>query len=688
MNTQQGTAGETLHTALPGTPSSLKKQALYAVLAAPELRSQTARQILYWLTWLSLLSSWELARLVERDDQTTRGHLLRLEELHLVAHVVCDEPGWPPRHHRYYLTDLGLYALVAQYPEAPGRISVPKLVKSYPVTRQDLLARLARLPVHLVLSDLVSRLRAQCPQGYELTSYQQPWKEDYIAQGQRHTWTCDAAFLLTTPRGTHHAFYVRVDQPERMFGQKEEMAFLSHLLDLRTTSLLSGESVPRLLILTQTARFPFWFEQIARTCALRGRTLPTCAIADYRDLAHSAYAPIWLPLDGGMPSLGDIKSGPDTRCVSLTALCNEIAEDSLVERFSRYFTFQKLLLERQTGPLARHTHTLPQYVYESLQAEADQLQPIERKDIPAIGREIADEFYGTRSERTRMAALLTLCFTAQQKSILAALARHPWMALPDLQTHLQSKSTDPRLVLRQLKPLTDVQIAHLYPWPANVPWQEQERYALTEAGLRYLAARHGLPPAHYLCPPSKKQPGQRVSQMDETIRWVQRGAGDLKRQMFHTNGVYRCIRQITEAGRRGGAYEVLFWRSAREAIRWHPDMLGRECIFARPDAELLYAVRGQPTINRLLIEYDRGTTYAREYQIKLAAYADYQDATKDLLPPIVMIVQSQHTRKTIERVVHEVQASALPIVMILEHEVGRTGLQSILPQLLHLSRTP
>jgi hypothetical protein len=61
-------------TALPGTPFSLKKQALAAVLSAAERRTLVARQI---LTWLSVLSSWELARQVERDDQTTRGHLLR-----------------------------------------------------------------------------------------------------------------------------------------------------------------------------------------------------------------------------------------------------------------------------------------------------------------------------------------------------------------------------------------------------------------------------------------------------------------------------------------------------------------------------------------------------------------------------------------------------------------------------------
>src|SRR5579864_909080 len=193
--------------------SPLPKEALELVMASGE-PGKIDQELLRWLVWLSLLSVQELARLVQVDGRsfdakTIGAHLLHLERLDLAASVVLSEVGWPPYQHRYYITDLGLYALVKRY---PASISVPKLVACYPVTRTDLLARLARPFVHLALSALVSRLIAESPPGYRLTSYQQPWKQtcDGITGGGQQTWRCDAAFLLQTPTGAQHAFYVRV----------------------------------------------------------------------------------------------------------------------------------------------------------------------------------------------------------------------------------------------------------------------------------------------------------------------------------------------------------------------------------------------------------------------------------------------------------------------------------------------
>src|SRR6266566_4605052 len=160
--------------------SPLSREALEQVMASGEPR-KIDLELLRWLVWLSLLSVQELTRLVQVDgrsfDEKTIGHhLLRLERFDLAASVELSEAGWPRGQHRYYITDLGLYALVKRYPES---ISVPRLVACYPVSRTDLLARLARPFVHLALSALVSRLIAESPRGYRLTSYQQPWKQTY-----------------------------------------------------------------------------------------------------------------------------------------------------------------------------------------------------------------------------------------------------------------------------------------------------------------------------------------------------------------------------------------------------------------------------------------------------------------------------------------------------------------------------
>jgi hypothetical protein len=251
--------------------SPLPKEALEGVMSSGELR-KIDLELLRWLVWLSLLSVQELAWLVKVDGRsfdtkTIGSHLLHLERLDLAESVVLSEVGWPPFQHRYYITDLGLYALVKHY---PASISVPKLVACYPVTRTDLLARLGRPVVHLALSELVSRLIAESPPGYNLSSYQQPWKQTYgrISTGMQQTWRCEAAFQLQTPTGEQHAFYVRVDQPESLFSQAEAKRWLSRLFALRTYQRLRGEVMPHLLLLSTPARFPFWAEQIERITLL------------------------------------------------------------------------------------------------------------------------------------------------------------------------------------------------------------------------------------------------------------------------------------------------------------------------------------------------------------------------------------------------------------------------------------
>src|SRR5438876_651816 len=152
----------------------------------------------------------------------------------------------------------------------------------------------ARPQVHLVLSDLVSRLLSECPDGYQLTSYQQPWKQLYRWQGSRHAFTADAALLLRSPRGTEHAFYVLVDQPERMFSQQQEKKHLEKLLELRQATHLQREVVPHLLLLSVPARFSFWAELLEQSALTHTSALLPGAIADYGQLSRGMQAPISL----------------------------------------------------------------------------------------------------------------------------------------------------------------------------------------------------------------------------------------------------------------------------------------------------------------------------------------------------------------------------------------------------------
>ncbi len=657
--------------------SPLSREALDQVLASAELRKMDL-ELLRWLVWLSLLSVQELTRLVKVDgrsfDEKTIGHhLLRLERLDLAASVVLSEAGWPRGQHRFYITDTGLYALVKRYPES---ISVPRLVTCYPVTRTDLLARLARPVVHLALSDLVSRLIAESPAGYRLTSYQQPWKQTCgtITGGGHQTWRCDAAFLLQTPHGTQHAFYVRVDQPECLFSQAEAKRWLSRLFALRKYQHLHGDVMPQLLLLSVPARFPFWAEQIEHVTLLGNTSLPRGCIADYTRLAGGAYAPIWL-------SFGELVSGgdrdPGCGQASLLSLLDLPALPDLVEQFSQYFTFQHLLIRRMTGPLSCRTKTLPRFVGDSLQEEARrEVQPPGGADLTGVPVMLAEELYGNKAARLRIAALLNLALTRQQKDILALLVRHPHLSLPDLNALLHPESQDERIIQRQLDPLLiELKLARKDRWNAGVGWRERERYQISEIGLRFLAMRHGLTPAYYLMPEKKvRDEKKRVSPRDSTVNWEQRGAVLLGRQMGHTNALYQCVRGIIEVGVRSEAYRIICWKSARESARCYYDSDERDWMNVRPDAELLYVRTDGVRLDCVLVEYDRGTTFYREYAAKFEAYSHYQHYTRTTLPPILVVIQLASTAKIIRKAIDEVGAGDVEVVLVLEAHLLQHGL--------------
>ena len=197
-----------------------------------------------------------------------------------------------------------------------------------------------------------------------------------------------------------------------------------------------------------------------------------------------------------------------------------------------------------------------------------------------------------------------------------------------------------------------------------------------ETALRFLAVRHGVSPAHYLYPVTEEPDRRKISPLDPTLPWVQRGIKGLKAQMSHTNELYRCIRHIVAAGRRSGSYAIVFWKSARESVRSYHD--SSERYSGRPDAELLYTLPGSTAVRHLLIEYDRGTTFAREYQDKFAAYSAYQHDMRTVLPRIVMITPIQQAAERIRRSIRQVHAQDVQVTIVLEQDVLQRGLLPVL----------
>ncbi len=672
------------------TPLTLEE---VEAISSSEVITPAHLDVLRWLVWLPLLAREELVRTTRNPASTLWSHLNQLAKLGLVDYVMMNETGWPRRHH-YYATDLGLYVLVRLDPRP---ISVYKLAMSYPVTRADLLERLARPRVHLACSELATRLIAEHPQGYRLTSYQQPYKESYIdTKGVKHTLIFDAAFLLQTERNASHAFYVRIDQPEHMLSLREVKTFINKYLSLRQATHLGQEIMPHFLLLSSRERFSFWADLVNRMTLPQGIALRDCgkpegarehmdlswSIADIADLSKGAYTRIWTPFHALIEHRGTVNIQLD-----IQSFLDRVAAPRLVERFSQYFTFQRVLLRRDTRPLTRRKKGLPRYVNIALRSDAAPLiiRARRSRSTPSDGYSAAElvpqldsAFYGGPQDRLYMTTLLTLALSDQQKEIIASLARHPYLSRSDLLTLLHHQ--DERLLTRQITPLVNLKLVKIYPWSEAPTWRERERYYLHETALRYLSCRHGLSPASYLFPHLSEN-RHAVSPLDRNVVWRHCGAWGLKSQMAHTNGLYRCTRSILETSYHSHAYQMLYWKSAREAVRWYRDPLTGETAYIRPDAELLYTTQELAEVRSLLIEYDRDTTSRNQLICKFRCYAEYQRETRITLPITLVITQNERAVDKIWGAWDEAKAFDVSVVVVLEEDVVEHGLLDILGQI-------
>jgi hypothetical protein len=602
--------------------------------------------LLRWLIWLPLLSTAELSRLVERTEKTVAASLKQMEEMDLVAHIVLSEPDGPP-HFRYYVDDLGLYVFAAR---AQPPLSVPRLAQAYAIDHDDLLARVARPDLLRSLADVATRLIAEGRAiGYPLVSYQQPWAQADTIFGKRQTLRFDAALLIRHPQGTEHACYLRMDPIEdRLFPEKRERKTLTRLVALRDALLIQHEHAPRLLIVTQASRLLLWAELLSRISDERTPSPIAGGITLLSDLSAGIYAAIWWPFDTLRDwSTTSHSPPPPTARVPLADLLGPPTSPALAERFSQRETFAHLLTERAGLPLRKTRKPLPTYVGPRLDREAQALHK----------RSLADALIlGTRAEQRAGCALLSLVLSGRQKEILTWLAHHPLLTLQDLAAILVKTSGDIRVVQRHLSTLDRLALLVPFQWWKADLWQERERYLLSEAALRYTALREGLPAASYLLPAKYKKNDGPLS--------IQSGSAGLFAQMGHTSGLYRAVSTLVKRAH-GEQARVVLWKNAREAIRWYRHPFGQDLMQVRPDAELLYLLPGADTLHSVLLEYDRATTFAREYEGKFSAYADYQEYARAPLPPIAVITQSEQSARLIRSVLSDL-AVPLQVVIVLE----------------------
>lgn len=632
--------------------------------------------LLRWLTWLSLLSRDELARVLGMHPQKLWELLNELLTLKLIDYVILNETDWPRRHYRYHLTDLGLYALAAAHTPT---LSARKIAMSYPVGYADLTERLARSRVHLPLSDLVTRLLSECPAGYQLCSYQQPYGQVYTDhENKNHTLRFDAAFLLQTPVQTPHAFYVHVDQPQHIMSQKEAKVFMKKLAALRQAMLLQEGRMPKLLLLSSPERFSFWAEHLERLALQRGTALLNGAIADARSLTKGAYAPIWVPFHK-LPAQGGVVQESDL--TDLLSLLGQPATPHIVARFAPSFSFRE-----EDEAQTKKTRSLKRFVDLPLREEADKFTPLftPQELTPAqrtqgssyiqVTAEVLEMLSGEKDERLSIAAQLSLALSSFQKDILTYLTRHPYLTTADLSVLLSPALPNARALTRQIAPLIHLRFVRIARW-RELGWENEERYQIREPGLRFVALRHGLSPAYYLHPYTP--PGE------ERVVWLHKWAQMLSNKKEHTHGLYQCVRRIYQIANQKQTYQVAFWKGETDAYRECLDQISPETkVKVMPDAELLLCLhKDQFTPQPLLIEYDRATTTEGDYERKFRGYADYQLFTRTTLPPTLVITQHQNAERKIQNAINNVKAHDVRHIILLESQILQDGLEPILQRL-------
>jgi hypothetical protein len=620
------------------------------------------------LIWFPLLTASELTRLEQsrlaksaqtRSPQRVAALLQEMEEFGLIAHLIVNEPGWPPHQYRYFLTDAGLYVFAGA---ADPPLSVPKLAQAYAVERADLIERLSHIDIHLVLADFSSRLVAEgIAQGSPVTSFQQPWVQTDTIFGHRQTLHCDAAFLLADSQGTEHAFYVLVDTDERRpFDSKQERIPLLRLLNLRHAHRLQNETMPRTLIITRASRLATWGALLEKTSDQRNTALLDGALTTLEQVQRTGvYGPIWwtfAELVQGM-NRGPLKdlAAPS---VSLSHLLGDPVSPILAERFSQRRSFAHLVTER--APLRKTSRPLPSYVGKPLTGEM----------ATTNVAEVLDALSGTKAEQQEATALLNLALSAMQKDLLFWLTHHQLLTMHHLATLHHPGGRDIRGAQKQMGGLASLHLLVPFSWYGTRPWHERERYLCAEPALRYVALREGRQPTFYLLPEEEKK------RYKEKAFTIQQGTGGLFWQMEHTHGIYSCMTRLVEAAQRENI-RIITWKNAREAIRSYPDPLTQVTMQVRPDAELIYQIEGQAFPHSILVEYDRATTGNREYEAKYQTYVDYQGATHLALPPILVITQNEQAASLIRTCIDHI-GSRLPVIIVLEDQVQRQGLLTML----------
>lgn len=579
---------------------------------------------LLWLARLPLLTEAQAGRLLDRDEVDARALLRVLRRRGLAADLSVDSPEFPEALRLSHLTDAGVDALASGLGVRPV-----DLQNWLPVTRAELLARLARVETAVGVADTLAMLAAELRgspavggAGVRLeaagTTHWAPHRgrpsltpPAVEAWGRLRVGSLRAHILLAWDR----ASAPRAHRRTRVAGWYRAD-------DQPGTS--NPVVTPTLIICSSTGATAEWESLLDRSAERRGRGRLRYALTVVTDLtAHGPLARIWrCPGDGKQVDLSTVLDWRATASVS---------DWPAVTRMSG-----------QPGHAVRSRLT----------TGAGNLQ----RWASEVGGSVASHDRLTAAEHR---AVLAITLSATQKRLLIWVAHHPLLRSIDLATYVGLREVAVTALLDTLVRWSLVRTEVLH---GHVN-EAEPRYVLTRHGADFLAARDGVPLFCYVCEGPIAVDGlalpadntSRNSANQGTVRLL-----DLRRRPMHTTGVQTfAVALAQEAAReraRGRDTRVLVWLNAVEGQAWFRHEGAVEHIW--PDARFRYLRDG--VVSDILLEWDRGLVRRREYAREFANYAAYferAELTDDVsFGKVVLLVVT--TATALMRVRRELTAAA------------------------------
>jgi len=547
-------------------------------------------RLLHWLLRYPLQRADDLLVGVARwaSRATVYRHLQGLEVSALVESVVPATPGTGKR--LYHVSNLGLHVL-ARHLQRPAR----ELAGQWQAGEAGLLRRLARLPVLLVIQDIVNGLvtgaaEAMSNQGRRPQLVRWTWQRDvvhrfqYREQALRMFVDGAMALCIRAPQGDG----TLLDRWYGLFLLCTELDD-ERVMRLRLERLLCWRESPErwssyqhmlpVLILATSLRQREHWQHAVETSALKLRLDPlrgalTCLPAPESE-REDPWRLAWHALSTDHPChLRDLLR-PVPPATFLPSLGTEEGEE---ERGPRS------LSPSNASPSSRSTERSAHLLVGNL---ASRVMSVTRDDV----------------EEREVIALLGLRLTPFHWRMLRLLLAHPLLSDEEVARVLGLQRRSVRCGLYALHTLGCLE-------PLATP--AGRRWHLCGRGLHLMAAASHLH-LRTLAVESDKEAASETSGMG------QRGERWLVEHIQHTAGVYGFFATLAQAARQQPEQELCWWETGvvcerRYQVReqWHN---------LRPDAQACYRVGAKQF--RFWLEWDRGTMNGRDLLLKFASYAHY-----------------------------------------------------------------